>query len=80
MTILIRKAKYVDATFITDRDVYITTDLPKYFERLGFKRIEHDPEELVEKLKRVCKSKCREEAVAMVYRKVRKSEVNTYGD
>ena len=61
-------------------DVYITTDLIDYFKRLGFKRIEHGPKDLEEKLKRVRKSKCREEAVAMVYRKVRKSEVNTYED
>ncbi|MEK6657570.1 MAG: GNAT family N-acetyltransferase [Nitrospirota bacterium] len=50
-------------------DVYITTDLIDYFERLGFKRIEYGPKELVEKLLRVCKSKCREGAVVMVYRK-----------
>ena len=50
-------------------DVYITTDLIDYFERFGFKRIEHGPNELVEKLQRVCKSKCREGAVVMVYRK-----------
>ncbi len=54
--------------------VYITTDLIDYFKRLGFKRIEHGPKELVEKLQRVCKSKCREGAVVMVYRKARKSE------
>lgn len=50
-------------------DVYITTDLPEYFERLGFKKIAHGPKELHEKLKRVCKSKCREGAVVMVYKK-----------
>ncbi len=50
-------------------DVYITTDLIDYFERLGFKRIEHGPKELEEKLKRVCKLKCREGAAVMVYSK-----------
>lgn len=50
-------------------DVYITTDLSEYFERFGFKRIEPGPGELVEKLKRVCKSKCREGAVVMVLNK-----------
>ena len=50
-------------------DVYITTDLTDYFERLGFRGIEQGPKELEEKLKRVCKSKCREGAVVMVYRK-----------
>ncbi len=52
-------------------DIYITTDLIKYFEKFGFKRIEPGPKELVEKLKRVCKSKCREGAVVMAYRRSR---------
>lgn len=50
-------------------DVYITTDLLDYFERFGFRKIELGPSELIEKLKRVCKSKCREGAVVMVYKK-----------
>ncbi len=57
--------------FPTD-DVYITTDLINYFERLGFKKIESGPKELVEKLQRVCKSKCREGAVVMLYKRYRK--------
>ena len=52
-------------------EVYITTDLIDYFERFGFKRIKQGPKELVEKLQRVCKSKCREGAVVMVYKKVK---------
>lgn len=58
-------------TFPTN-DVYITTDLIKYFERLGFKKIEPGPKELIEKLQRVCKSKCREGAVVMLYKRDRK--------
>jgi len=50
-------------------DVYITTDLNRYFERLGFRQTEHAPGELIEKLKKVCRSKCREEAVVMLRRK-----------
>ncbi len=50
-------------------DVYITTDLPEYFEKLGFKKIEPGPKELVEKLERVCKSKCREGAMVMIYKR-----------
>lgn len=50
-------------------DVYITTDLQEYFGKIGFKRIYPGPKELEEKIKRVCKSKCREGAVVMVYRK-----------
>lgn len=57
--------------FPTD-DVYITTDLTEYFERFGFKKIEPGPKELVEKLQRVCKSKCREGAVVMALNKRRK--------
>lgn len=47
-------------------DVYITTDLIRYFERLGFRHVESGPEELIEKLDRVCRLKCREGAVVMV--------------
>lgn len=50
-------------------DVYITTDLTGYFKRMGFKKIEPGPKKLAEKLSRVCKSKCREGAVVMVYKK-----------
>ncbi|MBI5050822.1 MAG: GNAT family N-acetyltransferase [Nitrospirae bacterium] len=52
-------------------DVYITTDLIEYFKRFGFRMIENGPVELVEKLKRVCKSKCREGVVVMVYKKTK---------
>ncbi|MBI3753699.1 MAG: GNAT family N-acetyltransferase [Deltaproteobacteria bacterium] len=48
-------------------EVYITTDLIEYFEKFGFKKIAPGPKELAEKLERVCKSKCREGAVAMVF-------------
>ncbi len=61
-------AEHLINVFPSD-DVYITTDLPEYFERLGFKRIGSGPKELVEKLKRVCKIKCREGAIVMLYRK-----------
>jgi N-acetylglutamate synthase-like GNAT family acetyltransferase len=57
--------------FPTD-DVYITTDLVKYFESLGFSTIESGPKELIEKLQRVCKFKCREGAVVMLYKRDRK--------
>jgi N-acetylglutamate synthase-like GNAT family acetyltransferase len=60
--------EYLIKNFPTNK-VYITTDLPEYFERFGFKKIEHGPKDLVEKLHRVCKSKCREGAVAMVLNK-----------
>lgn len=50
-------------------EVYITTDIPEYFERFGFKKIEPGPWELVEKLERVCKSRCRDGAAVMVLNK-----------
>jgi len=50
-------------------EVYVTTDLPKYFERLGFHVITPGPQDLVEKLKGVCKTKRREGAVVMVHQK-----------
>lgn len=60
--------KYLIDKFPTN-NVYITTDLIKYFERLGFRKIEPGPKELIEKLQRVCKSKCREGAVVMLYKR-----------
>ncbi len=54
------------------QEVYITTDIPTYFEKLGFKRVKNGPQELVEKVKRVCCSKLRENVVIMVYQKEKK--------
>ncbi|MCH7953670.1 MAG: GNAT family N-acetyltransferase, partial [Chloroflexi bacterium] len=48
-------------------EVYITTDLPAYYERLGFLRTEILPQELVEKLERVRAAKLREDPVGMIY-------------
>ena len=50
------------------RQVYITTDLPSYFERLGFRRAEHAPPEILAKIDRVC-SRLRSGVVAMVREK-----------
>lgn len=60
--------EYLINNFPTN-EVYITTDLPGYFESFGFKKVDPGPKELVEKLSRVCKSKCREGAVVMVLNK-----------
>lgn len=57
--------------FPTD-DVYLVTDIPEYFERLGFRKIEGAPKELVEKINRICAAKCRAEAVVMWLRKVKR--------
>ena len=48
-------------------EVYITTDLPAYYERMGFLRTEFLPQELVDKLERVCAAKLRENPVGMIY-------------
>jgi threonine dehydratase len=51
-------------------EVYITTDaavgLPAYYERMGFLRTEILPDELIDKIKRVCKTLNRD-AVGMIY-------------
>jgi N-acetylglutamate synthase-like GNAT family acetyltransferase len=36
------------------REVWITTDRPEVFERLGFHRVERGPDELEAKLQRIC--------------------------
>jgi len=46
-------------------EVYITTDIPAYFEKFGFNMLSPSLRDLVEKLKRVCASKRREGAVVM---------------
>jgi len=57
--------------FPTD-EVYIASDLPGYFERFGFRKMDPGPQELVAKLQRVCKSKRREGAVVMVLDKTKR--------
>src|SRR3990172_792944 len=47
-------------------EVYVTTDLPEYFERLGFLRTDILPPELEAKIQRVCQS-LRPGTVGMVY-------------
>lgn len=49
-------------------DVYITTDLPEYFERFGFRRTAEAPPEILDKIGRVC-GRLRTGVVAMVLRK-----------
>ena len=57
--------------FPTD-DVYLVTDIPGYFEKLGFRVIIDAPEELLEKIRRICAAKCRAEAVVMHLRRPKK--------
>jgi len=60
--------EYLKSVFPSD-DVYIITDIPGYFEKLGFRKTETPPEELVRKIERICKTKCRQDAVVMLYRR-----------
>ncbi len=50
------------------REVYITTDLPAYFARFGFCRIDDPPPEIAAKIARVC-APLRSGVVAMVLEK-----------
>jgi N-acetylglutamate synthase-like GNAT family acetyltransferase len=50
------------------RRVFVTTDIPEYFERLGFVRTTALPRELSEKIDRV-EGKLRSGVVGMVYRR-----------
>ena len=50
------------------REVYITTDLPAYFARFGFCRIDDPPPEIAAKIARVC-AHLRSGVVAMVLEK-----------
>ena len=54
------------------REVYITTDLPAYFARFGFRRIEDPPPEIAAKIGRVC-ARLRSGVVAMLVEKPRRS-------
>lgn len=47
-------------------EVFVTTDLPEYFERLGFLRSDILPQEIEDKISRVCQG-LRSGAVGMVY-------------
>lgn len=48
------------------REVYITTDLVDYFEKLGFRRLDDPPAELAAKLKRI-EGRIRSGVAAMIF-------------
>jgi N-acetylglutamate synthase-like GNAT family acetyltransferase len=58
-------------SFPTD-DVYLVTDIPDYFEKLGFRVTLDAPTELLEKIGRICPAKCRGEAVVMHLRRAKR--------
>jgi N-acetylglutamate synthase-like GNAT family acetyltransferase len=49
-------------------DIYITTDLPEYFEPFGFRQITEGPPEILAKIQRVC-GRLRTGVVPMAFRK-----------
>lgn len=50
-------------------EIWITTDIPEYFERFGFKATEEAPQEIVDKIKKVCQAKQRANAIIMLLKK-----------
>jgi len=50
------------------REVYLTTDLPAYFARFGFRTIDDPPPEIAAKIARVC-ARLRSGVVAMLLEK-----------
>jgi N-acetylglutamate synthase-like GNAT family acetyltransferase len=51
------------------RDVWITTDIPLYFEQFGFQRTDDAPREISDKITRVCYTRQHPDAVIMLFRK-----------
>jgi N-acetylglutamate synthase-like GNAT family acetyltransferase len=60
--------KHLIDIFPTD-EVFIATDIPRFFERLGFKIVDQGPEDLIEKIMGVCQSKGRGDSVIMLHEK-----------
>lgn len=50
-------------------DVWITTDIPKYFEKFGFQSVEKAPQEIKDKIKGVCRAKQHPDAIIMLLEK-----------
>lgn len=52
-----------------DNEIWVTTDVPKYFERFGFELAKDAPQEIKDKIKGVCHAKHHPDAVIMSLRK-----------
>jgi len=50
-------------------DIWITTDIPEYFQRFGFKSTTDAPQEILDKIKRVCLSRQHPNAIIMLLRR-----------
>lgn len=53
-------------------EIWITTDIPKYFEQFGFNLTEDAPKEIKDKIKGMCQIKQHPDAVIMLLQKRRK--------
>ena len=70
--------EYLKRIFPSD-DVYIITDIPGYFERLGFAKAQNPPEELLTKIERVCRTKCHRDGVVMLFKRKKPDDCITLG-
>jgi N-acetylglutamate synthase-like GNAT family acetyltransferase len=50
-------------------DIWITTDIPEYFQRFGFQATTNAPQEILDKIKRVCQFRQHPNAMVMVFRR-----------
>lgn len=50
-------------------EIWITTDIPKYFEQFGFEPTEDVPQEIKDKVKGVCQAKQHPDAIIMLFQK-----------
>jgi N-acetylglutamate synthase-like GNAT family acetyltransferase len=47
-------------------DIWITTDIPEYFQRFGFQSTRDAPQEILDKIKRVCQGRQHPNAIIML--------------
>ncbi len=50
-------------------DIWITTDIPEYFQRFGFRPTTDAPQEILDKIKRVCQCRQHPDAIIMSLRR-----------
>jgi len=50
-------------------DIWITTDIPEYFQRFGFQSTSDAPQEILDKIKRVCQYRQHTNAIIMLLRR-----------
>jgi len=50
-------------------DIWITTDIPEYFQRFGFQVTTNAPQEILAKIKRVCQCRQHPNAIIMLLRR-----------